>query len=239
VADLSRRGKPAYAGINDDKMFYSASLPKIAILLTVVNAVAEGSLEWTHEFDKRLLNMIVSSDNNDASWGAEQVGLPAIEQMMRDPRYCLYDNDHGGLWVGRYYRGGGPENRDPKYDISHGASARQATRFYTLLEAGLLVDPHWSFRMMGLMSPPRHHHKFVAGLADRPGVVFLARKSGTWRNYHSDSALIQHQGRIYALVAISEDKHGEDWMRDIAKIVDDIVMEGAHHRPAPRTSAQR
>jgi beta-lactamase class A len=239
VVDLSRRNRPAYAGVNDDKMMYSASLPKIAILMTVINHVANGSLTWTHEFDKRLLNMIVASDNPDASWGVDQVGLPAIEEMMRDPRYCFYDDKVGGLWVGRSYGGGGGSNRDPLFNISHGATSRQAARVYAMLEAGQIIDAHWSFRMMGLMSPPRHTHKFVAGLQGRAGVVFLARKSGTWRNYHSDSALIQHQGRIYAAVAISEHKNGEQWMREIIQVIDDLVMDGAHLRGRPRKTAQR
>ncbi|MBI5511762.1 MAG: hypothetical protein HY903_23650 [Deltaproteobacteria bacterium] len=235
VVDLTRHGKRYYAGINDNEMMYSASMPKIAILLTVVDAVESGTLEWTHDFDTRLQEMIVSSSNEDASWGADLVGLMAIEKTMRDPRYCLYDDQYGGLWVGRAYRSGGATNRDPKRDLSHGATARQAARFYTMLDSGLLVSKHWSFRMLGLMSPPKHFHKFVGALSDRQGVVFMARKSGTWRTYHADSALIQHFGSRYVLVGIAELKDGEQVMRELAKMVDDLIMQGAH-RKAPKSS---
>jgi beta-lactamase class A len=239
VVDLTRRGKRYYAGINDNNMMYSASLPKIAILLTVVELVNNGTVEWTHEFDTKLQEMITASSNQDASWGVDIAGLANIEKTMRDPKYCLYDSTYGGLWIGRAYRPGGATKPDPKGDVSHGATARQAARFYTMLDAGQLVSKHWSFRMLGLMSPPKHFHKFVGGLSDRQGVVFLARKSGTWRNYHADSALIQHFGSRYVLVGLSEVKDGEQIMRQLARDVDDIIMAGAHRKSTKKTGSAR
>ncbi len=240
LVDLTRRGQIFYAGINDDVMLYAASLPKIAILLAVVEEADAGRLEWTHEFDVRLQSMIVESSNPDASWGTDLVGLLAIERVMRDPRYCLYDDTYGGLWVGRAYRSGGASNRDPKFNISHGATARQVARFYTLLDAGKLVSRHWSFRMLGLMSPPKHFHKFVGGLTERPGVVFLARKSGTWRNFHADSVLVQHNDLRFVLVGLSEVRDGEQIMRRLAQLADDIVAEGKHRaQPAKRKRVAR
>lgn len=230
LVDLSVQGRAFYAGINDNDMMYAASLPKIAILLSVIKSVNEGKLEWTHEYEERLSNMIRASSNTDASWGAEMAGLDGIEHTMRDPDYCLYDNQNGGLWVGRQYGPRGGTNRDPLQNLSHAATARQTARFYTMLDEGLLVSKHWSFRMLGLMSPPAHHHKFVGGLNDTPGVTFLARKSGTWRNWHSDSALIQHHGRRYVAVGISETSRGEKIMQQLIKVMDDIVMDG-DYRP--------
>src|SRR5690606_7134120 len=98
VVDLTDNNRIYYAGANDDNMMYAASLPKIAILLSVIEAVDKGTLEWTHEFDRRLSAMIRRSINPDAAWGANIVGLKGIEAVMRDPRYCFYDNKHGGLW---------------------------------------------------------------------------------------------------------------------------------------------
>jgi beta-lactamase class A len=238
LVDLSRPGKRYYAGINDNHMLYAASLPKIAILLSVVEAVQAGRIEWTHEFDRRLQNMIVASSNPDASWGTDLVGLLAIEKTLRDPRYCFYDNEHGGLWVGRAYRSGGASNRDPKYNISHGATARQVARYYAMLDAGRLVSRHWSFRMLGLMAPPKHFHKFVGALSGQTGVVFLARKSGTWRNYHSDSVLVQHLGWRYVLVGLSQTRDGEQIMRKLAVLADGIIQEGKH-RPDKKPKVSR
>ncbi|MEM6531384.1 MAG: serine hydrolase [Myxococcota bacterium] len=238
LVDLTRRNRRYYAGINDDKMMYAASLPKIAILLTVIESVENGRIKWRHEFDKRLQNMIVASSNVDASWGVDLVGLLAIENVMRSSDYCFYNEPEGGLWVGRPYRSGGATNRDPLYNISHGSTTRQAARFYALLDSGKLVSEHWSFRMLGLMSPPKHFHKFVGGLSKEPGIVFLARKSGTWRTFHADSALIQAHGHRYILVGLSNTKNGESIMRELSKMAHKIVTAGKH-RKRPRKRRRR
>lgn len=237
LVDLTRRNRRYYAGVNDDVMLYAASMPKIAILLSVIEAVESGRLEWTYEFDRRLQNMIVASSNPDATWGANLVGLKSIEATMRDPRYCFYEAPEGGLWVGRPYGKGG-SNRDPIFNISHGSTSRQAARFYTMLDQGLLVSKHWSFRMLGLMAPPKHNHKFVGALNNEPGLVFLARKSGTWRHFHADSALIQQHGRRYVLVGIAETSKGAAFIDDLARIGHELVKEGKH-RKRPKRNRQR
>ncbi len=239
VVDFTDKNRVFYAGVNDNKMLYAASLPKIAILLTVIEAVNAGTVKWTHEFDKRLQNMIVASSNSDASWATDLVGLLAIERVMRDPRYCFYDEEVGGLWVGRAYRGGGATNRDPLFNISHGATARQVARFYGMLNHGKLVSPHWSFRMLGLMSPPKHHHKFVGAIGKRDGTTFLARKSGSWRTFHADSALIQRYDRRYVIVGLADLKSGETVMRELALLVDDLITEGRHRKGRRRPTVRR
>jgi beta-lactamase class A len=230
LVDYSNPKRIYYAGVNDNKMMYAASLPKIAILLTVIHSVHKKKLQWSHKFDRKLQNMIVASSNSDASWAADLVGLGGIEKMMRRQGYCFYDDTHGGLWLGRAYRRGGPANRDPLFNISHGASARQAARFYGLLHQGKLVNRHWSFRMLGLMSPPKHHHKFVGALRKRDGLQFLARKSGTWRTFHADSALVRAPGRLYVLIGLTDSSKGEGMMRNLARRIDDLIKVGRHRR---------
>ena len=93
--------------------------------------------------------------------------------------------------------------------------------------------------MQGLMSPPAHHHKFVGALGKRAGVVFLARKSGTWSVFHADSALIQHFDRRFVLVGLAETRAGESIMRELAVLADDIIAEGAHRRGRKRPSVKK
>ena len=236
VVDLSRADEIYYAGVNDDDMMYAASLPKIAILLSVAEAANEGQIVWTPEFDQRLTAMITESSNTDATWGAELVGLGGIERAVRDPRFCLYDDVHGGLWVGRFYGPTPEEHREPLKDLSHAATARQAARFYTLLDNQELLSRDWSAHLLRLMGPPKHHHKFVRGLEGRAEVTFLARKSGTWQDWHADSALIQHGDERYVAVALSELKRGEDVMQQVIKVLDDLVVEGKHRRPRANRS---
>jgi len=237
VVDVTRPDELAYAGVNDDDMVYAASLPKIAILLADAQAAADGRLTWTEEHDRRLTAMITESSNEDATWGAGLVGFGGIEQVMRDPRYCFYDDTHGGLWIGRFYAKGGETYPDPLHDLVHGATARQTARFYALLEKHDLVSHEWSDHLMALMGPPKHHHKFVRGLEGRSDVVFVARKSGTWLDYHADSALIQHGDERYIAVALAELRNGEDVMQKVIRAVDDVIVAGKHRKPHPPARA--
>jgi beta-lactamase class A len=228
LADLTRPGQIDYAGIHDDHMLYAASLPKIAILVTLFDAVDRGVLAWNDAFRWRLQKMINISDNAQATWAAEQVGLPAIAAAMRDPRWCFYEDGVGGLWAGRAFAKGGPSLREPLRNLAHASTARQAARFFVMLERGALVSPAWSRYMRHLMAPPEYHHKFVAALAGRRGLEFLARKSGTWATFHSDGALVQHGHTRYVLAALSDHADGEAMLRRVAALADDLIREGSH-----------
>lgn len=230
LVDLTRRGNPFYAGLHDDRMMYAASLPKIAILLALFEAIDSGDVIWDDAFRWKIQQMINLSNNAEATWAGQQVGLPAIGRVMTDPRYCLYEPGVGGLWAGRFFQKGGPSHREPLKQLSHAASARQAARFYVLLDQGELVSPYWSHAMRRLMSPPLYHHKFVGALEDRPGLRFVARKSGTWQTYHSDSALIQHGHTRYVLTALADHPDGGGMMRRVARAADDLIVAGAHRR---------
>jgi len=230
LVDLTLPGEIAYAGVNDDHMMYAASLPKIGILLALLQRVNDGVIAWSPDFSWRLTKMITISDNAYATWGAHLVGLREIAKVLIDPRYCLYEGGVGGLWVGRAFEKGGESYRDPLKNISHGATARQTARFYALLDAGMLVSPYWSEWMLARMGPPEYVHKFYRALGDRPGVEFVARKSGTWQNFHADSALVVHGARRYILVGLAEHAEGEQMLQRIADIADEVIANGEHRR---------
>jgi beta-lactamase class A len=230
VVDLTDPEHIRYAGLNDDVMLYSASLPKIVSLLALAQAAKEGRVQWTPRMAARLSNMINASSNVDATWAFEQVGARYLEEIVRRPGYCFYGDTYGGLWLGRPYSKGGETHRDPLFDISHGATARQVARFYTLLERGLLVGPRGNQRILDAMHPPVHHHKFVKALEPR-GVEFLARKSGTWRTFHSDSALVQHGDTRYVVVALAHHREGPALVETVARVVDDLMQDSLLRSP--------
>jgi beta-lactamase class A len=230
LVDLSRPEHVYYSGVNDDNMMYAASLPKIGILIALADSFERGELDYDESYRWRITKMITKSSNADASWGAKLVGLRGIAKVMRDPRYCLYDEPAGGVWVGRAFEKGGESYRDPMKSISHAASARQAARFYLMLDRGVAVSPYWSEWMIERMAPPEYFHKFVGALQDRRGLSFVARKSGTWRQFHADSALIQHGSARYIIVGLAEHADGAEWMKRIAHLADDIVVAGRHRR---------
>ncbi len=74
------------------------------------------------------------------------------------------------------------------------------------------------------MSGRHIDHKFVRALREVVPRMTLSRKSGSWRTYHSDSALVEHDGRAYIAVALSNDRHGSEWMKDIIVELDRIVV---------------
>jgi beta-lactamase class A len=188
-------------------------------------------VHWAPDFAFRLKKMITISNNAFASWGYDVATPAGIAEVMQDPDYCLYQRPHGGLWVGRPFRKSAHSYRDPLFNISHGATTRQTARFYVMLDAGALVSPYWSERMRNLMAPPEHAHKIVAAIGGRRGVDFVARKSGTWKTFHADSALIQHFGKRYVLVALADMSNGEQVIRTVARFADDIIMQGEHRLP--------
>ncbi|MEJ2344582.1 MAG: serine hydrolase [Gammaproteobacteria bacterium] len=154
-----------------------------------------------------------------------RVGKQYIADILRSPRFHLYDPSHnGGLWVGKEYGRAGVWKRDPLHHLSHGATAYEVARFYYLLETDRLVPPRLTAEMKAVMSRPGINHKFVKGLrAARPGSV-IYRKSGTWRDWHADSALVERDGRRYIAVALAHDPRGGRWMTRMIVGLDSLVF---------------
>jgi beta-lactamase class A len=231
IVDLSVKKRAIYAGVNDDVMLYSASLPKFVALFAYAQKARDGLLPWTPEAQKRLSNMINKSSNVDATWAVRQVDVDYMSELLRRPGYCFYGTRHGGLWLGRIYgKDAKKVRRDPLRNISHGATSRQVARFFTLLDRGLLVGPRGNTRILQAMSSPQIRHKFVKGLQGRSHKI-LARKSGTWKTYHSDSILVERSdGTRYAAVGLANHKDGGIALKELISILDDLIASG-EHRP--------
>lgn len=225
VIDITDPLSPRTAEVNGDLNMYSASLPKIAILLGAMQKVEDGELELTPAFEQQLTNMIRNSSNADASNVLDAVGAPYLADLLQSDRYRLYKSEgSGGLWVGRPYSRGPVWKRDPINHISHGASSHEVARFYYMLATDRLVSPQYCAVMAEILSEPAIKHKFVSGLKQFPDADIM-RKSGTWRTYHSDSAIVSRGGRKYIVVALANDPQGGKWMEKIALMADRIIFE--------------
>ncbi len=227
LVDLRDLNNIRYAGVNGNKMMYAASLPKLAILLGASQSLEDGTLEETDEVLHDMRIMISKSDNGAATRMIDRVGFDKIEQTLRDPRYELYDPKRGGgLWVGKRYSKTGERNGDPIHDISHGATVTQVCRFYYLLAMGKLVSWERSEQMLEMMVDPELHHKFVNSFDQLAPDATVYRKSGTWKNYHADSALIWGPNwRRYIIVGLIEDADGEHILRELIPTVESILMK--------------
>ena len=228
IIDLSNPKLAKYANINGSHMMYAASLPKISILLAAMDAIENGELTETDEVTNDMKIMISKSDNHAATRMIDRLGYDKIASVMTSEKYELYDeSDGGGLWVGKRYGGGGDTNREPLLNLSHAATVDQVCRYYYLLANGKLVNQHRSKQMLDIMENPALHHKFVNTLDQIAPNARLFRKSGSWRNFHSDSILVwgKDSKRRYILVALIEDADGEQIIRNLVKPVEKVIKK--------------
>ena len=226
VVDITDISEPRMAYVNPNEMMYAASLPKIAILLGAFEKIANGEMTLDDETLEKLKLMIRNSSNTAASDILERVGMEYLAELLQSPRYRLYDPErNGGIWVGKEYGKHPAWRRDPLHNLSHGATALQVARFYYLLETGQLVSPELSKLMKSIMADPAHEHKFVKGLKEVQPESEIYRKSGTWGPYHSDSAIVEHDGRRYIAVALAKSRHGEQWLQKLIVALDELICQ--------------
>ena len=224
LVDITDIQSPKMASVNGNEMVYAASLPKIAILLGAFVEIEKGRLKPDVKLWQDMTDMIRSSSNSAATRVLELVGRERVLEILQEPRFSLYDAEHnGGLWVGKAYGKSPAFHRDPMHNISHGATSMQAAQFYYLLETGQLVSPELTVKMKEILSKPAINHKFVKGLADRPGVK-IYRKSGSWKQFHADSALIESGKYKYIIVGLVENRKGGQWLTHLAGPLHDLVV---------------
>lgn len=215
-----------FARVNGNNEMYAASLPKIAVLLATMDAVEKGEIKDTPALRQDMRLMIARSNNEASTRLIDLLGYDKISSVLQDPQYELYDPETGGgLWVGKRYASNGPRRGDPLKNISHAATATQVARYYYLLAFGKLVSFERSQEMLEILTDPELHHKFVNTLDAIAPNADVYRKSGSWRTYHSDSALVWGSpDRRYILVSLVDDPSGEQILRNLIRRVDGMLM---------------
>jgi beta-lactamase class A len=230
VADITSLGTPRVASVNGDAMMYAASLPKIAILLGAYHKAQSLGTAIPEDLREDVVQMIRYSSNTSATRVLEWVGREDLLALLQSPGLRLYDPEHnGGLWVGKDYASSNAFHRDPLHNLSHGATTLQVARLFYLLEAGELLNPAHTREMKAALGDPGIDHKFVKGLAGHPEAR-IYRKSGTWKSFHADGALVESGGRRMVLVALAEDPRGGQWLADLAAPLHDLVLATAPGR---------
>lgn len=225
LVDISDLEKPRVAAVNGDHMVYAASLPKIAILLGAFKLIESGEMAWDEPTRRTLTDMIRSSSNRAASEMLQRIGPSRLAEILQSPEYGFYDPQfNGGLWVGKSYGKSGLWKRDPLHNLSHGATAIQVARFYYLLETNRLVNPPLTEKMKGILSEPAINHKFVKGLAAAPDVN-IYRKSGTWKQWHADSVLVEYGGYRYIAVGLVHHPDGGKWLEQLIAPLHHLIVK--------------
>jgi beta-lactamase class A len=227
VIDLSNPENAKYASINSNEMMYAASLPKIAVLLAAMDALENDQLTESPELMQDLRLMISNSNNEASTRLIDLLGYDKIASVLTNDKYKLYDTTYGGLWVGKRYAPDGPTNREPLKNLSHAATVAQVCKYYYLLVNGKLVNTYRSKQMLDIMENPALHHKFVNTLDIIAPDARLFRKSGSWKNFHSDSILVwgKEATRRYILVALVDDNNGENIIRNLVVPVENALKK--------------
>ena len=229
VVDVTRLQEPRVASVNGDLMLYAASLPKIAIVLGAFVEAERGDLELNSEVMEELHQMIRKSSNKAATSVLNRVGIEDLAVILQSPQLRLYDPEHnGGLWVGRPYSKGTAWKRDPLHSLSHGASAMQAARLYYLIITEQAVTAEHHQMIADIFSKPAIQHKFVKGLRDQPDAEVF-RKSGTWKQFHSDSGIVTRPDMEYIVVVLADHEGGGEALVELIVAIDKLMLE--RHAP--------
>ncbi len=225
LVDLSG-DTPRFARVNGNQMMYAASLPKIAISIAAYASFEDGSLKETPEIREDLGDMIRVSSNSAATRMIDRIGMKKIQTVLKDPKFGFYDEKRGGgLWVGKRFASSGPRVGDPIHNISHGATVTQVCRVFYLLATRKLISPERSEQMLDDLVDPHLHHKFVSQIEERAPNARMYRKSGTWRQYHADSIMVQGtRWRDYILVGLVESENGEAILRKVLPVVEELIV---------------
>jgi len=225
LVDITDPYSPKVAAINGSEMMYAASLPKIAILLGAFERIESGAMKLDSENRELMTQMIRNSSNQAATTMLRKIGKQHLAELLQTPRYKLYDPDrNGGLWVGKEYGKSPAWRRDPLHNLSHGATAIQVARFYYLLETNRLVSAGLTVDMKEILSKPAINHKFVKGLKKAHPDSAIYRKSGSWRQYHADSAIVERDGRRYIAVGLVENQAGGQWLTELIVEMDRLIF---------------
>jgi beta-lactamase class A len=215
------------AMIHPDRIEYAASVPKIGILLAYFDLHPHAMTNLDAPVRHELGLMAKASNNEMAAKYSRQIGLREIQRVLSS--YGFYDADHGGgLWVGKHYGKSDERIGDPVGNHSHAATVRQLLRFYLLLEQRKLISPAASQTMREIFASPEIPHdniKFVKALAGRD--VQIIRKWGSWENWLHDTAVITGANRHYVLVALTNHPRGDEYLVDLARAVDDLMVASA------------
>ena len=224
LIDITNPAAPKVAAINGNEMMYAASMPKIAILYAAFVEINRGRMQLDAATRESLTRMIRVSSNEDATRMINKIGKQRLIEILQTGPYRFYDPaTNGGLWVGKEYAKGVAYRRDPLHNLSHGATVLQTARLYYLLDSGKLFPPELTRQMKEMLGHPAIDHKFVKGLKQRPEAV-IYRKSGTWRQWHADSALVEANGYKYIAVVLAEDSQGGKWLERMIAPMHDLIV---------------
>jgi hypothetical protein len=124
------------AMVDPDREAFTASMSKIAVLLGVVDKLRHDPGRLTLPALRPQLDDMIKRSSNEAALSLYRtVGHDAVAGAVL--RHGLNDTEHGGLW----WSTGGAGHTSPRTGIAIAGTARQAARYFLMMEQGRLVSP--------------------------------------------------------------------------------------------------
>ena len=77
--------------------------------------------------------------------------------------------------------------------------------------------------MEEVFSKPAISHKFVKGMKQKKPEAEVYRKSGTWRQFHTDSGVVTQKDKEYIIVAMVEHQQGGEGLVELITAVEDLM----------------
>ena len=154
------------------------------------------------------------SSNQAATAVLEQVGFERLADILTAPPHRLYDPEHGGgLWgrPGLRRRRGLAARPGQRAELTGRRPWRWRASTTSCCRAAF-CRPEMTGEMLEALSSPGIEHKFVKGLKERKPDARIYRKSGTWKDFHADSGIIEDENSRYIAVAVGEHPEGAEVM---------------------------
>jgi beta-lactamase class A len=203
LVDLSDPHHLATALVDPDREMFTASMSKIALLLGAVDrARRDPSFARVPSLRPLLDPMIKASSNEAATAVYQQVGHDAVVAALTAHR--LYEPATGGLWWSM-----GRDRRSPLTHTNIAGTARQAARFFLLMEQGRLVSPDDSRTIKDVLGNAALA-LFSKGIQRQFPDVRYYGKPGIYGRNVSEAMLIESRACRYVLAIVTSGLAYED-----------------------------
>lgn len=248
LADISSARLPRWAAIDPDLEIYGASVPKLGILLGILQHHATGSdfrKNILSDFESSITAMIKKSDNLESGKLYALASFDSIHSAIR--QYGLYEWDEatrtgrGGMWCGVAYNTPGTKKwfeenptylekyrpdfaakLSPKSGQEFALTVRAGASFLLKMEQGHLIDRKYSDIAKNFLKQISTS-KFAKGLLACDSEAIWYGKTGTYNGHLAEVSLVEGPGYRFILALQLSNHRSNDVFEYMAQKVTNFV----------------
>lgn len=248
LADISSSRAPRWAAIDPDLEIYGASVPKLGILLGILQHHATGSdfrKNILTDFESSITAMIKKSDNLESGKLYALTSFDSIHSALR--QHGLYEWDEatrtgrGGMWCGVAYNTPGTKtwfeenpaylekyNPDftarlsPKSGQEFAMTVRAGASFLLKMVQGRLIDQKYSDIAKNFLKQISTSKFAKSLLACDPEAIWYG-KTGTYNGHLAEVSLVEGPGYRFILALQLSNHRSNDVFEYMAQKVTNFV----------------